>query len=77
MRTMEGVVTLAQESRFQMMDDDGVWHLFVLGHGAAAEPAQLTALQKHQSRIRVGYSEASNLIAHTAHSIELCDAGSR
>ena len=77
MRTMEGVVTLAQESRFQMMDDDGVGHLFILGHGAAAEPAQLTSLQKRQSRVRVGYSEASNMIAYTAHSIELCDTGSR
>ena len=73
MRTMEGVVTLAQESRFQLMDDAGVYHLFLLSHGAAAEPAELTPLQARQARVRVRYRHATNLIAQVAHRIDICD----
>ena len=39
--TMCGVVTIVQEGRFQMTDDAGVSHLFILAHTAAAEPQQL------------------------------------
>ena len=73
MRTMEGVVTLVQESRFQMVDDGGVYHNFLLSHGAAAEPADLAPLQARQARVRVGYRQAPNMIARIAHRIELCD----
>jgi len=38
---MDGIVTIVQESRFQMVDTDGVAHLFILGHKAAAEPHSL------------------------------------
>jgi len=73
MKSMEGVVTLAQESRFQLLDDGGVAHLFVLAHGAAAEPSQLGGLQRRQARVRVAYVESTNLIANIARKIELCD----
>ena len=72
MQIAEGVVTMVQESRFQLIGDDGVAHLFVLSHGAAAEPADLAPLQARQARIRVSYGTAPNLIAHVAHRIELC-----
>ncbi len=75
MRTMDGVVTLVQESRFQLVDDRGIAHLFVLSHGASAEPSQLGPLQRRQARVRVGYKEASNMIANVAHTVELCAPG--
>ena len=73
MRTMEGLVTLVQESRFQMMDDRGVYHHFLLSHGAAAEPSDLGPLQARQARVRVRYEQAPNMIAQIAHRIEIYD----
>jgi hypothetical protein len=70
---MEGIVTIVQESRFQMVDTDGVAHLFVLGHKAAAEPAQLAPLQRRQARVRVRYRPASDLIGNVVSSIVVLD----
>ena len=67
--TMEGVVTIVQESRFQLTDDEGVSHLFILGHSAAADPEQLPPLQAEQARVRVRYKPAKNLIGHIVTSI--------
>ena len=69
---MDGVVTVVQESRFQLTDDAGVSHLFLLSHSASAEPDQLPALQQRQSRVRVAYAPAPRLIANVVHSIALC-----
>ena len=69
MNMMEGVVTLAQESRFQLTDDRGVSHLFILGHDAAAEPDQLAPLSRRQARVRVHYTRPENIIGLVAHSI--------
>ena len=73
MRTMDGVITLVQESRFQMRDDHGVYHHFLLSHGAAAEPADLQPLQAREARIRVRYDKAPNLLAQVAHRIDCLD----
>ncbi|MDT7953111.1 MAG: hypothetical protein RQ966_16540 [Acetobacteraceae bacterium] len=67
---MDGVVTIVQESRFQLTDDNGVSHLFVLGHDSFAEPDQLTPLQRRQERVTVHFSEGRNIIGFIAHSIE-------
>ncbi len=69
MDVMEGVVTVAQESRFQLTDDQGVSHLFVLGHDASAEPDQLAPLSRGQVRVRVRYTRPENLIGLVAHSV--------
>ena len=68
---MEGVVTIVQESRFQLTDDDGVGHLFILGYLCGTEPRQLPALQANQSRVRVSYSVGRNMIGNIAHSLAL------
>ena len=69
MQTMDGVITVVQESRFQMRDDRGVYHHFLLSHGAAAEPADLEPLQAREARVRVRYGKAPNLLAQVAHNI--------
>jgi hypothetical protein len=68
---MTGVVTIVQEGRFQLTGDDGVSHLFILGHSAAAETEQLTLLQRRQARVRVRYRKAANLIGDTVSAIYL------
>ena len=65
-RTMTGVVTIVQEGRFQMTDDDGVSHFFILSPSASAETEQLGMLQKRQARVRVRYKPAPNLIGNIA-----------
>ncbi len=72
-QTVEGMVTIVQESRFQLIDDDGVAHLFLLSRHAAAEPADLAPLQHRQTRIRVHYRKARNLIGQMASSIGVLD----
>lgn len=73
MYSVQGVVTIVQEGRFQLLDDDGVGHLFLLGHSAAAEPEQLGALQRSQARVRVSYQSAPDLIGHVANKIVLLE----
>jgi len=68
-KVMEGIVTIVQESRFQLTDDDGVGHLFILGHGAGAEPSQLQPLQRRQARVSVRYTTGQNVIGLVAKSI--------
>lgn len=70
MRVMEGVVTIVQESRFQLTDDGGVSHLFLLGPNTQMEPDQLGPLQRDQARVRVRYHPAGNVIAHVATRLE-------
>lgn len=73
MDTMVGTVIYAQESRFQLVDRDGIAHLFILSPSAAAEPEQLPALQRDQARVRVGYVPAEDLLAHKALRIDRLD----
>ena len=68
-KTMEGIVTIVQESRFQLTDDAGVSHLFILAHSASAEPAQLEPLQHRQARVRVRYTVPRNVIGLVAKAI--------
>jgi len=71
MNSMEGVVTIVQESRFQLTDDAGAGHLFVLAHRSLAEPDQLEALQRRQTRVRVDYTEPRNIIGLLAHAVDI------
>jgi len=73
METIEGIVTIVQESRFQLTDDAGVSHLVILGHATLAEPDQLEALQRRQGRVRVRCTAPRNLIGLVAYAIEARD----
>ena len=69
MPSMQGTITLVQESRFQMTDDAGASHLFTLGPNAAAEPAELAPLAARQARVRVRYKPGDNVLAFVAQAI--------
>jgi hypothetical protein len=73
METRVGRVSLVQESRFQLAEDDGRSVLLILAHGAAVEPQDLPALQRAAARIAVRCEAAPGKIAHVAHSIRILD----
>ena len=54
MLSMAGVVTIVQEGRFQLLDDDGVAHHFLLHQAQPSEPEQLRRLLNR--RVRVSYT---------------------
>jgi len=68
-RTIDGVVTIVQESRFQLVDDGGVGHLLVLGHDSSTEPDQLESLAATQCRVRVRYTQSAEVIGLIAHDV--------
>jgi hypothetical protein len=72
MLSMTGVVTIVQEGRFQLLDDDGVAHHFLLKWSAASEPEQLPDLLNQ--RVRVSYTSSDDLIGHAALGILLEEA---
>jgi hypothetical protein len=74
MQRIEGIVTVAQEGRFLLTEDDGRTHLFILSHRAPLEPAQLPPLQHGQARVQVTFREDDNLIARVAHSVRLMES---
>ena len=71
---MDGIVTIVQEGRFQLTDEGGVSHQFVLGKSALAETPQLRPLQTRQARVRVKYSDAPGIVGLIARRIELLDS---
>jgi hypothetical protein len=75
MATMDGRITLAQESRFQLTDAAGVGHLFTLGPWCAAEPQQLVPLARRRAPVRVRYKAGTAMAGHVAERIDLRGAG--
>ena len=71
---MVGTVLLVQEGRFQLRDEGGASHLFLLGHSAFAETDQLPALARSQSKVRVSYKEPENIVALIARRIDVLAA---
>jgi signal transduction histidine kinase len=73
MKSVAGVIILAQEGRFELVTDGGRVMHFVLAHGAAIEPQDLPPLQRARRQVRVDYTEPSRLIAHVAHTLRTAD----
>ncbi len=69
--TVEGVITLVQERRFQLVDDDGVSHLFVIAADAPFEATQLEPCARSARRVQVAYRDAHGLIARLATSVSM------
>jgi hypothetical protein len=70
MKSVEGVITLAQEGRFELVTDGGRVMHFVLGHDASLEPQDLPPLQRAQRRVRVDYTEPTRILGHVAHRLQ-------
>lgn len=64
-----GIIVLAQESRFRLVDDEGRGRMFILSRKAGVEPQDLPHLQRGQTRVRVVYDDAPNLVAALAREI--------
>jgi hypothetical protein len=73
MAEMTGVVTIVQEGRFQITDEDGVSHLFVLSPLASTETGQLRPLMHRQAKVRVKYKIGQKVIGMLAQSVDLCE----
>ena len=73
MQSVDGVVTIVQESRFQLRDDLGVSHLFLLSPNALMEPDQLAPLARRQSRVRVRFRTGENVIGRVATRLHLLE----
>jgi len=71
LHVLEGIVTVVQEGRFLLTDDDGVTHLVVLSHRAAAETDQLLGLQRDQTRVRVSCEWEPGLVAYVARRVDV------
>ena len=72
-KTILGTILLVQEGRFQLRDEQGAAHLFILGHASFVETDQLPALARSQSRVRVSYKEAENIVGLIAERIDVFD----
>jgi len=70
MAIIRGVVTIAQESRFQLTDEEGVSHLFVLSPHMLPECDDLEPLQREQAKVRVTFESARNILGYLAQRIE-------
>jgi len=71
MQSIQGIVTIVQEGRFQLVDENGVGHHFLLSRRASLEPEQLPGLQRDQALVRVWFERAPGLIGHVAARIDL------
>ena len=77
MATMDGRITLAQESRFQLIDEAGIGHLFTLGPWCAVEPQQLVPLAERQVPVRIKYKNGKDVIGYVAQRIDLRSGAAR
>ncbi len=72
--SVEGVITIVQESRFQMTDRQGVSQMFVLSPNAALESDQLVPLGRNQIPVRVTFRSGDNALARVAKRIDVLGA---
>ena len=66
-------MTLAQESRFKLVGEDGVHRHFTLDHGSAAEPQDLAALVRDAVPVSVAYRERAGYGSGIAVTISVLD----
>ena len=71
MPKLTGRMTIVQEGRFQVIDDEGAGHLFILSPHAAAETSQLKPVARRQARVTVTYKDAALVVGLLAERIEL------
>lgn len=69
LNSVNGVITIVQEYRFQLRQENGRHRLFILAHDAPQEWNDLQFLKDHEQYVTVYYSENDKLVAATAHDI--------
>lgn len=69
MQTSHGLITLVQEHRFRLVDDQGAHALFVLAHDAPLEWQDLERLQLAGKEVLVSHAPAPGKIAAIAHDV--------
>lgn len=69
MEKAHGVITLAQEHRFQLIDDQGMRRLFIVAHGAAVQGRDLERLARSRRPVTVFYTQSEMLNGHTAQDV--------
>jgi hypothetical protein len=72
-KSIDGVILIVQEGRFQLRDFGGVSHQFELSYAAKLEPDQLPPLAHARTRVRVHYEPGENVIGFVARGIDLLD----
>lgn len=66
-KSVTGIITLVQEGRFTLVDEEGRTELFVLSYGAPVEAEDLQRLEHARIPVMVSYSDSKSLIAKVAH----------
>lgn len=72
LNSVNGVITIVQEHRFQLRQGDGQHRLFVLAHDAPQEWDELQMLKDREQPVTVYYRDNDKLLAATAHDIHRC-----
>ena len=73
MQSMVGTMVIAQEDRFQLLDRNGVGHLFQLHHRSSIEADQLPPLLHRQVRVSYRPGDPAQIIAHAAVGVDLLE----
>lgn len=73
MDTATGIVVLAQETRFRLVDPMGRAQTFLLAHDAPIEPEDLQDLQRRQAHVTVWFTQPHDLVAKVAHELQITD----
>jgi len=73
MQSIVGVMVIAQEGRFQLLDRDGVGHQFLLHYGSTVDADQMPPLLHRRMRVSYRPAEVANIIGHIAVHIYLLE----
>lgn len=73
MQFMVGTLVIVQENRFQLLDNNGVGHLFLLHHRSSVDYDQLLPLLHRQVRVSYRPAAPAQIIANAALRIDLLE----
>lgn len=68
-KSASGIISLTQEHRFQLVDDEGNKILFVLAHESPVQGRDLERLEKFRLPVKVTYADTGMLNSHVAYDV--------
>ncbi|MGI5837128.1 MAG: hypothetical protein ACOX87_11680 [Chloroflexota bacterium] len=74
---LRGVITVVQEDRFRLEDEDGQGYLFTLSWGANASPDDLTVWSEQRAPVTVEYQGVPDLGAVATSVLRCSDASTQ